>query len=850
MRAERAALNPVPRSLARPAAQQLPKLPAETTPFIGRRQTIEAIKARIHSNGVRLLTLTGPGGIGKSRLALRVAGELIEDFADGVLLVQLAPINDSNQVAAAIAQPLGVRETWGRPLMQGLTERLRAMELLLVLDNFEHLLAAAALVAGLLESCPELCILITSRTLLRLTREHVFDVPPMEAPNPQQLPDLAEIGRYDAVRLFLERAQSVQAGVELTAENASAVVGVCHRLDGLPLAIELAAARVRLLPPAGLLGQLSNRLGFLTGGARDAPVRHQTLRNAIAWSYDLLADSEQQLFRRLAVFAGGFTLEAAAAVAKPQEYPGYAIFDEVAALVDQSLLRQIDGEPSEPRFGLLETLREYALERLVANHEDGRARERHAAYFQRLAEAAEPQLRGPLQKDWLMRLEREHDNLRAALHWCLEHADGEQCQRFAGSLWRFWQMRGNMRDGRAILSQALALGGAALQSDSAKAARAVASLGAGALAYFQGDFMAARLHCEESLALQRSLGNPPGIATSLNNLANAVQALGSDAEARSLYAESLTIRRQLDDRPGIAASLHNLANLAARKDDRAEARALFEEVLGLQRELGDRQGTARSALNLARVTKAQEDYARAWSLLEESLSIGQELGDRLTIASALSEQGDIAFLRGDYSAARSLHEDSLAIKLELGDRMGIARSLFGLAGMAAAQGQAVRASRLVGAATALRLSLGAPLSPAERAQSDGWLRPATRELSSVARVTAVTQGAAMSLEEAIAYALEQAERVAAASTNQGARGEHGPLTQREREVSALLAQGRSNREIAVRLVIAESTAQRHVANIMAKLGFDSRTQVGVWAAQHGLAAAPEPERSSATLRRQ
>jgi predicted ATPase len=455
-------------------------LPGQVTSFIGRQEAIATLTARLGRDGSRLLTITGAGGIGKTRLAVQVAGELAGRFADGVCFVPLGAIAEPELVSTAIAQALGVPEVGGRSIIEELKEQLQTRELLLVLDNFEHVLASAPLVGELLGTCPRLSILVTSRAVLRLARERVVDVPPLATPDPDQRADIETVGKYEAIRLFCERAQAVQSDFVLTTKNARAVLRICQRLDGLPLAIELAAARVRLFAPQALVGYLSRRLDLLTGGARDVPVRHQTLRGAIAWSYDLLPSTEQRLFARLAVFAGGFTLQAVEAVADADGRLGISVMDGLAALVEQSLVRRLE-EFEDARFGVLETIHEYASDRLVASGEDVATHERHAAYFLALAEAAEP-YKGPRQAWWLNQLELEHDNLRAALRWYVDRGQTEQALRLAGALSRFWLGRGHLSEGRERLTEVLRLREAGMGHGPRTAPRATALHGAGTLA--------------------------------------------------------------------------------------------------------------------------------------------------------------------------------------------------------------------------------------------------------------------------------------------------------------------------------------------------------------------------------
>lgn len=737
---------------------------------------------------MRLVTVTGAGGIGKTRLAIQVASELVDRFTDGVCFVPLAAVVDPELIAVAIAQALGVPEVGGRSILAELKEQLRTKELLLVLDNFEHLLASARFVGELLDACPRLSVLVTSRAVLRLAREHVFDVPPLRMPASDHVSDPASAAHYEAIRLFCERAQAVQSDFVLTSINVGAVADICQRLDGLPLAIELAAARVRLMAPQALVGYLARRLDVLTGGAQDMPVRHQTLRAAIAWSYDLLPSTVQRLFERLAVFAGGFTPEAVEAIADTDGRRVISVIDGLSVLVEHSLVRRLGGELEDARFGLLETIHEYASSRLVASGEDLATRERHAAYFTALADMAEP-YEGPRQAWWLNRLELEHDNLGAALRWYVEHRQTEQALRLAGPLSQFWLGRGYVNEARERLTEVLLLSAAGMGQSPPTEARAKALHGAGNLAMEQSDYHAARALLNESLAIRRKLGEKVGIARCLNSLGRVAYHHGDHVAARALYEESLAIRRELRDKVGIAGCLNNLGRMAYYDGNYALARGLHDESLTIFRDAGDLRGIAISLINLGEVAHDQRDSTTAERLFAEAMAIARELANPMLIAYALD----------------------------------------GFAAVAATQKQAGRALRLGGAAARLRASAGASLYREEHEALERKLQPAWQLLSKVAGTTAWAQGQTMPHDEAFAFALEPAQ-----AGHTAARGEQGLLTPREREVAALIACGQSNREIAQRLVITLSTTERHVANILSKLALRSRTEAALWAVAHGL----------------
>jgi len=680
-------------------------LPHQLSSFVGREQQIVELGDLL--GRTRLLTLTGLGGIGKTRLATQLAAALIGNYSDGVWLVRLDAFADPSLVPTAIASVLGVREQPGRSLLEVLADAVGSRDLLLVLDNCEHLIRPCAECAeALLEACPRLHLLVTSRSPLRLRGERVVVVPPLSLPNADLDSSPALAGRAEAVMLFVERAQTVWPGFMLTPANAAVVTEICRRVDGLPLAIELAAARMRMLPPKALLDQLGKGLNVLVGGPRDLPMRQQTLRATLDWSHSLLAAGQQALFRRLSVFVGGFSLEAAQAVCDPEHDLPFEILDGLEELVDQSMVHQEVLSEDVVRFRLLETVREYALERLVESGEAGRLGQQHARYFLSLAETAEPQLQGPGQAAWLERLEQEHDNLRAALRCCVAQGEVEQSLRLGAALWRFWHIHGHLTEGREGLAAVLELGGTQMRDGPRAAAHAGALNGAGVLALRQGDYAAARSLLEESLAIRRDLGDRREIANSLGNLGMVATEQGDGVLARSLHQESLAIRRELGDRWGIAMSLQNLGEEARRQGDYELARCLLEEGLAIRRELGDQRGIAMSLLSLGVLAHDQGDYVLARSLLEASLAMSRQLRDAQGIAVSLDNLGKVAQVRGDYVLARSLHQESLAIRREQRDRRGIAVSLTNLGVVAQHQGDYALAQSLHQESLALAQELG------------------------------------------------------------------------------------------------------------------------------------------------
>ena len=724
-------------------------LPAQTTPFIGREHEIRAIKEQLSNAKVRLLTLSGVGGTGKTRLALQAAADMVDEFEQGVFFVPLAALRDPALVLQTIAQAFDVREAAGRQLKEQLKDHLRGKQMLLVLDNFEQVIDAAPLLSELLSAAPGLKVLVTSREVLRLSGETDYPVPPLSLPDLRRLPPLNRLTQYEAVALFIERAVAVKPAFTVTNENAPAVAEICYRLDGLPLAIELAAARVRVLPPQRMLSELSHRLSFLMGGARDLPARQKTLRGAIDWSHDLLTADEQKLFRRLSVFVGGCALEAIDAVCNIE--PALSVLETMESLVGKSLVKQTEAH-GEARFVMLETIREYARDRLIAAGEAKRVRERHRACFLALAEEAKPKLMGAEQAEWLRRLDQEHDNLRAALDWSLIGPSSRGGLRLCGALQRFWWARGYLSEGRESCGRILGKKGA--QGPTQERAKALNA--AGVLAYQQGDYAAARALDEESLAIQRQLGDRKGIAASLNNLGLVACDQGDYSAARALYEESLAIKRELGDRSGIANSLNNLGNVAFDQAEFALARPLYEESLAIARELVDREGIARVLGNLGNVAKHQGDFASARALHEEGLAIKRELGFRQRIASSLNSLGSLASDQGDFASAQALYHEGLAMVSELGDKLGIAISLEGLAGVVAALGGSLRAARIWGAAERLRAEVGSPLSPRDRPDYDRRMAVARTALGDDAAFDRVRQeGGALTLEQAIEIALRE-----------------------------------------------------------------------------------------------
>jgi predicted ATPase/DNA-binding SARP family transcriptional activator len=663
-------------------------LPHSLTDLVGREDERIEIAARLRQS--RLVTLTGFGGIGKTRLAIAVASESVREYADGVWLVALEALSEGRLVAAQIASVLGLREEPGRTALQSVTEYLRTKRLLLVLDNCEHLLEASAhIIAHLLRECAGVRILATSREALGIPGERVWAVPSLAVPDPAHLPQgpttlLRVLMGYESVQLFVERAQAVQKTFALTSGNAQAVAQVCSYLEGIPLAIELASARVKAMTVEQIAARLDNELGLLTGGSRTSMSRQQTLRATLDWSYALLREPERQLLRRLSVFVGGWRLEAAEAVCAGEGIASSRVLDLLLSLVDKSLVVFGAEQDGDGRYHLLEMVRQYATESLQASGEADQVKTRHQEWCLNFAELAEQSLKTGEQAVWLSRLESEHGNLRVALDRGRPAEQALEARlRLAGALRWFWNVRGFYSEGREYLNRVLQEEGA----QSRTAARAKALFGAGILAYSQSDYVVARSLYQESLGICKELNDSLGTAEILSKLGQLVGEMGDYIAARPLYEESLSIHRALGNKRGIADLIDFLGSIAYIESDYNSARSLYEESLSIRREAGYKQGIADSLVNLGLVAANQSDYVLACSLHQESLSIRREEGYRQGITDSLNHLGNVAFMRGDDVLARSLYEESLSIRRELGDRRGTAESLMNLGNVAVRQGE-------------------------------------------------------------------------------------------------------------------------------------------------------------------
>jgi len=753
-------------------------LPADLSSFVGRERELGELATLL--NGARLLSLVGAGGAGKTRLAIELVRRHLPDFTDGVALVDLAGLTDPRLVPQAIASALKVPEQARRPLLATLSDRLRDKRLLLVLDNCEHLLAeCAAFADAVLRVCARLTILVTSRRPLGIGGEVIYRVPSLPAP-PETVQSHDLLATYDAVRLFVDRARGVNSAFVLTQANALAVGQICRRLDGIPLAIELAAVRTGILTPEQVNARLDDRFRLLTGGSRTALPRHRTLRALMDWSFDLLSPSEQDAWRRLAVCAGDFGVDAAEAVAGGDGIDAGAVLDLVGTLAEQSIVvvYEVGGEA---RYRMLETVRQYGIDRLRQSKEELPIRERHFLWVLSLSERAESEWRGRNQAAWFLRIDRDLDNVRAALDWARgdrDRADGGL--RIVTALWLFWQVRGHHGEGRMWLEALLARGG------EPSALRGKALNVAGFLAYGQGETTVALRFLEESLAIGKAVGDDAGIALSLLRL-------------------------------GIGAYYHG---------DLARAVTVLDESLARYREIGDQVGTHIALYELGETLSYTGDYGRARRLHEEGLALKRQVGDRWHIAFSLFGLGLLDFLEGRSDDAIARVRESLEVRRELDDRWGIALCLELLAWIKAAEGAGQVAAQLLGAAEAARTRMGVSLIAPHLGNHDQAMEAAALALGPETFKSQWAAGETLSADAASQLGIQEAKQTT------GGRATSGTLTPREVQIANLVAGGLTNREIAAKLSISERTADAHIEHILNKLGFHSRLQIARWADQH------------------
>ncbi len=824
-------------------------LPLPLTSLLGRECEVATACTLLTRPEVRLLTLTGTGGVGKTRLALAIASEVQGSFVDGVCFVSLAPIADAALVFATIVQALGVQGGSKRPPLEQLQAALREQQVLLVLDNFEHVVRAAPSLSDLLATCPRLTLLVTSREVLHVRGEHEFVVPPLSLPDPQHLPDDGEtLSRYGAVALFLERVREVQPTFQLTDEQVPLIVEICRRLEGLPLALELAAARLKLLSLPALLERLEHRLHLLTGGPRDLPARHQTLRNTIAWSYDLLSEEEQQLFRLFSVFVGGATLEAVEQVVQTLGGERVRVLDGMASLLDKHLLQRSEQDTNAPRLHMLETIREYGLEVTTALGELETVRLAHARYYLALAEEVETHLFREGAQRRFEQLKREHDNLRAVIRWSVEREEEQQWReiawRLAGALQPFWANYGYVREGQHFVERALTRDEGVAASVRAKAKR-----GAGWVALWQGAYGRAAALCQESLELYRELHDPHGMALALDLLGNIASVGGNAPAATRLLEESLALFREIGDKVRLAYALNTLALISLRHADHSaypRARSLLEESLALFREEGHQVGIAWSLYGLGLWYFQQEEAATARSRFEESLAIYRELRQQQFLAHPLYFLGKITARQGDLPAAHAFYQQSLTTFQELDDQQSSAACLEGWASVVARQGGALWAVRLWGAAQVLR-EAGGPsalftliTTPGEREDEERMHALVRAELGEQTFVQALAQGRAMTPEQALAAqghpALSSHPPLSDEADAQQipSSGLPNDLTKREVEVLRLVARGLTDAQVAEALVISPRTVNAHLRSIYSKLNITSRHAATLFVLEHHL----------------
>ena len=759
----------------------------ELSSFVGREKELAEVKRLLEDS--RLLTLSGTGGCGKTRLALAAAGELSEGFGDGVWLVELAPLADPTLVAQAVAATLGVREQPGRSLTEMLSGYLGSKKLLLVLDNCEHLIEACAeLAETLLRSCPELRILATSREALGIAGEISWSVPSLTLPDLRRLLDVESLSHYESARLFVERAAAVKPTFTLTEQNAPAVARVCYRLDGIPLAIELAAVRTKVLSVEEISDRLDGSFGLLASVGRTAIPRHRTLHATMDWSHELLPEQERILVRRLSVFAGGFTLKAVESVCVWEDLQRGDVLDLLSHLVNKSLVVVAEQE-SETRYRLLEAVRQYGWEKLKESGEEGQLREQHARYYLALAEEAEPELKAEGQVAWLERLEREHDNLRVAMQLLLGQGESEEASRLGWALWLFWGIRGYYDEGRRSMEQALSVEGSVAMPASA---RAKALYVEGMMENYQGNHLSAEVLLEESVSLFRELDDKLGTAYALSNAGFAALGQGQPQKAITLTEEAVDLFLEVDEKWGAAIELGFLA--VAWRD--------------------------------------QGDHERAKRLAERGLTLSREVGERQAISVALNTLATLAQAERDHERARELFKEGLTVSAELGNESDVVHCLEGLASIAGTEGSFVRAARVWGAAEALleEIEVGVHTYVPDRCLQQSQVATAYARLDEEAFEAAWAEGRMMTSEQAIQYALEQVAVPKQASAEANPAG----LSAREAEVLGLVAGGLTNAEVAEKLFLSSRTVGWHLGTIYRKLGSHSRTEAARFAAEHDL----------------
>jgi non-specific serine/threonine protein kinase len=808
-------------------------LPALHTQLFGREQDAAALRELLLQTPGRLVTLTGAGGCGKTQLALLVATSLIDAFPDGVWLVDLAPVQAAQLVPQTVISALGLREQPSETASQTLVGWIGGRRVLLVLDNCEHLLnACAQLAAALLDACPNLRLLTTSREPLRVSGERVWRVPSLGVPEARSILLPEQVTQFPSLQLFFQRAQAVQSDFVVTPGNAAVVAAICARIAGLPLAIELAAAWVRVLDVDQILERLDDTFELLVGGSRSAPTRQQTMRAALDWSYGLLSEAERVVFQRLAVFVGGWTLEAAEHICSGAGGTvGRHALRHMTRLVDASLVH-VEKRDGRARYGLLEPVRQYALMCLSASGELEAVRDQHAAFFLSYAERWETDANfgGPGRQAALTALQREQDNLRATFQWCLEQGDAENGILLARALWTFWVIHGLYTEGRSWLAPLAALPDAA----KAPAMRAVAQGIEATLAWRQDDFAVAQALIQDALPHLRQAPAPRLLITVPLDLGFISERQGDLSGAQTHVEEALAAARAAGYRVDEAIALRNLARVALLQEAYPTARAMAEESETLARAVGDEWALCNSLTALQQVALRLGELATARRLLDESLALARRIGDVWVLPFSLDELAQVSIAEGRHEEARRALRESLLLRQDQGSRSGITYSLDSIAALAAAEKQPQRAIQMLGAAASIRETIGERLTPVARTMVDEWLRPLQRALGQDAFQSAWEAGRAMSIEQALELALAatQTPPPQAEGPPEGPKQRVTELSPREEQVAALLADGLTNRQIAERLVVTDRTVAAHIEHILDKLGFASRHQVAAWATEN------------------
>ncbi|HET9911999.1 MAG TPA: tetratricopeptide repeat protein [Anaerolineales bacterium] len=809
-------------------------LPTSLSVFIGREREIAEVQRSLSEH--RLVTLTGTGGSGKTRLSLKVANEISGMFRDGIWFIEFASSDDPLLVPQAVASMLGIREGQKRSLVDQIINHIRSHYILLVFDNCEHLIGACAeLVEQLLQTCVHLRILATSREPLGIPGEAIWSVPPLSLPDLQPWRDLSSrqsalpiYQESEAVQLFVNRARLVSPEFSLTIENGPWVAEICRRLDGLPLAIELAATRVRSLSIQQIAERLDDRFNLLTGGSRTSPPRQQTLAATLDWSYALLSEKECKVLQRLSVFSGGATLDASESVCAGEGVETGEILDLLSQLVDRSLTVAIQGS-GETRYSLLETIRQYAREKLVETGGAEQTKDRHLNYFVGWAENAESHLTGPEQVLWLDRYDAESDNLRAALHWSQSDRKSiEMGLRLVVACAPYWIYRGHMSEGRAQLSAALAR----MDATDRTAARAKVLMQAASLAFVQSDYPAMQPLAEEALSIWRELGESGkrGLAFTLGRLGDMAAETGNYDQALTYLHEALDIYRELNDVHSTSFILLLSGWTLMRTGDLRQAQVYLEEALSLSQASNDQRNLAFSFSSLGEVAIRRGLYERAESLLQQGLTLSREVGERWLTGTLLGSLGWAALRQRDFPRMKTILKESLEIRLDTGDKGGMAWCLEKLAEAAYLEKQYKKATKILGAAAALRIPLGSVIDQADQPEYDRILSSLRAALGKAAFASLWAEGAAMPVEEVIDSALSEQ----GSKSTRVDKEKFGGLTAREREVVVLIAQGKSNREIAKTMTVGVKTVETYVTRILNKLGFDSRVQIATWAVEKNL----------------